>query len=308
MKYLDIYKEKINCKNDEDVFQFILSNLKETIRKLDFFVDWRKVFNNINDIAPKLILLNNLFGKDNVKDEFKNIILNYPEVIEVMPILLAIREKQIKALDINSIDNKFNYIVYNFKRCQKLSNDGVEKVVEFADKSGIFNLFINNKISNLIDYVIGIEVGLDSNARKNRIGRIMEDIVEKFIKEICLKYNYRYIKQAKANNIKRFLGYDIIVDEADRKFDFAIDNGKKLFLIEANYFSGGGSKLKSVSGEFISLFNFIKSKTPEHEFIWITDGLGWRDSHRPLREAFDKIDYVLNICMLENGILEEILK
>lgn len=36
MKYLDIYKEKINCKNDEDVFQFILSNLKETIRKLDF--------------------------------------------------------------------------------------------------------------------------------------------------------------------------------------------------------------------------------------------------------------------------------
>lgn len=308
MKYLTIYKEKINCKNDEDVFQFLLSNLKETIRKHDFFVDWKKVFTNISEIASRLNILNDFIGKDNIKDEFKNIILNYPEIIEVLPILLAIREEQIKVLDINSVDNTFNYIVYNFKKCKKLSNEDAEKVVEFVDKSGIFNLFTDNKISNFIDYVIGIEVGLDSNARKNRIGKIMEDIVEKFIKDICLKYNYRYIKQAKANNVKRVLGYDIIVDEADRKFDFAIDNGKKLFLIEANYFSGGGSKLKSVSGEFISLFNFIKSKTPEHEFIWITDGVGWRDSYRPLREAFDKIDYVLNICMLENGILEEILK
>lgn len=307
MKFLEVYREKLNCKNEEEVFSYILSSLKETIRRLDFFVDWRKVFSNVNNLEIRLNILNYLIGKDNIKEEFKNLILSYPEVVEVLPILLALRENEIKVLDINSV-NTFNYIIYKFNKCKELSNDKAEKIVEFAEKTGILGLFRDKKIKNLVDYVVGIEVGLDSNARKNRSGKIMENIVEQFIKDICSKYEYKYLRQAKVNNIKKILGYDVIVDEADRKFDFAVDNGKKLFLIETNYFSGGGSKLKSVSGEFISLYNFIKTNTPEHEFIWITDGLGWKESHNPLKEAFDKIDFVLNISMLEKGLLYEILK
>ncbi len=78
-----------------------------------------------------------------------------------------------------------------------------------------------------------------------------------------------------------------------------------LYLIEVNYYSGGGSKLKSVAGEFSSLYTLTKSDITH--FIWITDGEGWLTAKRPLRETFDHIDYVMNIDMIKQGLLKEIL-
>ena len=119
--------------------------------------------------------------------------------------------------------------------------------------------------------------------------------------------SYCYLSQATAQKINTFLGYKVSVDKAERSFDFAIDNGCKLYLIETNYYSGGGSKLKSVAGEFTTLFNFLKQETPEIEFIWITDGKGWKTAKKPLKESFDKLDYILNLDMVQNGILEDII-
>ena len=135
----------------------------------------------------------------------------------------------------------------------------------------------------------------------------MELITELFIRKICSNNKYRYIKQATSQKIKEIFRYDVFVDKSDRSFDFAIDSGYKLYLIETNYYSGGGSKLKSVAGEFTTLFNFLKDKTPEHGFIWITDGKGWETAVNPLRESFDKVDYILNLDMVQNGILEDII-
>jgi len=135
----------------------------------------------------------------------------------------------------------------------------------------------------------------------------MEMIAELFIKKICTENNYRYISQATARKIEEVLGYKVSIDKSERSFDFAIDNGFKLYLIETNYYGGGGSKLKSVAGEFTALFNYLKKETPEHGFIWITDGIGWRTTERPLRESFDKVDYILNLDMVQNGILEDVI-
>jgi len=161
------------------------------------------------------------------------------------------------------------------------------------------------KRQNLVDYMVGVEAGLDSNGRKNRGGHAMENIVEVFIKDICEKNNFRYLKEANADKIKREFGYDVPVDKSSRRYDFVIDNSKELFIIETNFYGCGGSKLKSTAGEYRNLADTLNGK---YKFFWITDGNGWKTTSKPLRETFDHNDYLFNLTMLEKGILEFLLK
>lgn len=305
MKYSDIFKRRLSCENEDEVFKYLLDHLKETIRGWDFFVAWGKIMKQVRNVEVVLNILNYFIGKENIREEFKMLVNKYPEIVEVLPILLALREKNIKIL-VPIENNVFNYKEYTFYKKEKYTADEIELLVEFAEKTGLLLLFKKN-IKNVVDYVIGVEVGLDTNARKNRSGTAMEMITEIFIKKICAENNYRYISQATSHKIKIYLGYDVVVDKSGRSFDFAIDNGHRLYLIETNYYGGGGSKLKSVVGEFSNLFNFLKERTPEHGFIWITDCIGWEMAEKPLRESFDKVDYILNIDMVQNNILEDII-
>jgi hypothetical protein len=151
-----------------------------------------------------------------------------------------------------------------------------------------------------------VEVGLDSNGRKNRGGTLMESIVETYIKDFCTKSGYHYIAQANSRKIKEKWDFEVKVDKSSRSFDFAIYNpiSKKLKLVETNFFNGGGSKLKAVSGEFKGLHDELEKQ--EIDFIWITDGLGWRTTLRPLEEVFNHNKYIFNLSMLEENILSEL--
>lgn len=297
MKYSDIFKNRLGCTNADEVFKYLIDHMKETIKSWDFFVAWEKVINKVESIEVVLNILNYLIGKKNIREEFKILLGRYPEIAEVLPILLALREKNIKVLEPLE-NNVFNYKEYTFQKKKKYSPDEIELLAEFAEKTGLLAMFEKKNIKSVVDYIIGVEVGLDTNARKNRSGTAMEMITELFIKKICSKNNYRYLSQATSHKIKTTLGYNVSIDKSERSFDFAIDNGCKLYLVETNYYGGGGSKLKSVAGEFTTLFNFLKKETPEHGFIWITDGRGWGTTEKPLRESFDKVDYILNLDMV----------
>jgi type II restriction enzyme len=162
-------------------------------------------------------------------------------------------------------------------------------------------------IKNLVDYCFGVEVGFDTNARKNRTGTLMENLVSKFLKEFCYEnQNFTYIEQATQKRIKEYFNYDIEIDKNSRRFDFALYNksNKKIYLLEVNYYSGGGSKLKATAGEYQYLYDFLKAQNID--FIWITDGKGWLTALNPLEETFNHNDYVINLEMLKNGILEDI--
>ena len=134
----------------------------------------------------------------------------------------------------------------------------------------------------------------------------MEDIVEVFVKEFCEEKGFRYLAQANSQKIKNEFGITIEVDKSSRSFDFVIFNSEtnEIKLIETNFYNGGGSKLKAVCGEFITLFNELKRQ--DIDFIWITDGLGWQTTKRPLEETYNHNEYVFNLNMLENNILNEL--
>ncbi len=304
MKYIQSYDKRISKKNSAEVFDFLIESLKIKITKWDYFVNWSKVIGNIDKLEIELNILNYLIGKENIESEFRKLIDKYPNVIKTIPILIASRDKSFKILTKFGYD-EFEYKDFFFKKQKKYTNEDIDKAVEFALNTGFLTLLSSKRIKNIVDYVLGVEVGLDTNGRKNRTGTMMEGIVKFFIEDICDRNNFEFIEQATSSKIKELWDIDLSVDKTNRRIDFAINNGENLYLIETNFYGGVGSKLKSTAGEYKTLFDYLTNDG--HKFIWVTDGIGWSKTRAPLRETFNYIDYILNLEMLSKRILEDII-
>jgi len=291
----------LNLQNEDLLFNKITQSFKEKITKWDYFVNWAKVFSNIEPIEKELNLLNFLIGKEDIETEAFNLIKQYPQVIKAFPTLIAVREKSI---DILTDSKKFIYKKYSFTK-GKLTHEECKELAYFVVNSGIGEILKDKKVKNLVDYATGVEVGLDSNGRKNRGGTLMESLVEEFVSDACQSLDLQYMPQATAKKIKEQWNIDVVVDKSSRQLDFAINKKGKLFFIECNFYGGGGSKLKSTATEYIEMNRYWNKQGIE--FIWITDGAGWKSTLKPLREYFDKADYLLNLEMLKGEILIKIL-
>jgi type II restriction enzyme len=293
-------------------FNDVIASLKKSTTPADFFVDYPKVYLNIKDYEVHLNILNSLIGKENIEEEFVKLVDQYPEVMESIPILLATHESKLSLVNAPTVEilksiseNKFEifeekYVCYDFKDV----NHPIEDYATFLKASGLLELLSNRKIKNLVDYAIGIEVGLDSNSRKNRSGKIMEDIVEQFLKNA----NLEYYRQLKYSDIDEKFGTNLCsIGKATKKFDFVfkskIDN--KLVLMEVNCYGTSGSKPNETAKSYIELNEKLKSIT-NVKFAWITDGIGWSKSQPNLEDAYDIIDNLYTIKDLEDGILNKI--
>lgn len=294
--------ELLKLKNEDELFEKITKSFKEKITKWDYFVNWTKVFGNIEPIEKELNLLNFLIGKEDIETEAFKLIKQYPQVVKAFPILIAIREKSI---DILIDTKKFIYKNYSFSK-GKLNDEECNELAYFVVNSGIGEILKDKKVKNLVDYATGVEVGLDSNGRKNRGGTLMESLVEEFVSDTCQNLGLKYMAQATSKKIKDQWNLDVIVDKSSRQLDFAINKNGKLFFVEVNFYGGGGSKLKSTATEYIEMNRYWNKQNIE--FIWITDGAGWRTTLKPLREFFDKADYLLNLELLKENVLKIILE
>jgi len=297
----------LNLDSDNELFEYFTNTLKlKGITQWDYFVKWEKVFNNIKPYEIELNILNVLIGKEKIKEELTKLILEYPKVVNVIPLLLALRFKNKKEQKINIVANikTFEYDHFDLS----ISNPNIEQAMKISDffiGCGLGDLVKDKKVKNLVDYATGVEVGLDSNGRKNRGGHQMENAVETYIKEVCEELNLSYIKEANAKAIKEKWNIEIAVDKSSRRIDYVINKEGKLLFFEVNFYGGGGSKLKSTATEYVKMNEYWNAQNID--FIWITDGAGWLSTLKPLREYFDKAEYLLNLEMLKNGILKKIL-
>jgi type II restriction enzyme len=293
----------LNLESDDILFTQITSSFKEKgILLWDYFVNWEKVHKNIKPIEKELNLLNVLIGKEDVEKEVYELIKEYPQVIKTFPFLIAFRDTKVSMLtDVT----EFLYKDYDFKH-RVITDEDCKDLTAFFMQSGLGDLVKDKRVKNLVDYVTGVEVGLDSNGRKNRGGTMMENIVETFVKSACDELGLQYMSQANAKKIKTQWGINIQVDKSSRNLDFAINKNGKLYFIECNFYGGGGSKLKSTATEYVKMNEYWNAQNIT--FIWVTDGAGWKSTLKPLREYFDKADYLLNLEMLKNNGFTTIFK
>lgn len=248
-------------------FDDFLKSLKQTNRTLGYFTDFSKCQDNINKISMKLHSLNFLLGKQDLKSAVNELFLDNPKCFGVLNLLIAVRDEKDTLLNnhhhLVSIDTYFN---------------SPEKIYEFLCETGLKDIFVNGKIKNLHDYVFGVEVGLDTNARKNRTGKLMENLVA----NIFANANIKTKEQISSKELGIIIGKDIKV------FDFVIETKSKKFLIETNFYNGGGSKLNETARSYIEVSDII-SQYKNFEFVWITDGQGWLSAKNKLGEAYETV-------------------
>lgn len=278
-----------------------LLTLKETIADWNYYTDFKKVYKNVDLIKIELNLLNSLINSADIENDFISLVTKYPEVLKAVPILLAKRENEIKILQPEGTKT------FNFNKV----NYSLTEYAGFMRNTGLFELLSRHIIADLTDYVKGIEVGLDSNARKNRTGTAMENIVEAHLIKLGFVKGKSYFPQLSASEIHKRFGVDVtnvsIEKKAEKVFDFVVKTSDCVYGIEVNFYSGGGSKLNETARSFKMIAQEAKG-IKGFKFIWITDGIGWLTAKSNLEETFSAHDAVFNISDLENGKLKEILK
>ena len=274
-----------------------LSKFKASISDYTYYVDFEKIYKNVDKVKVELNILNSLIGSKNIEEEFQNILIKYPETLECIPLLLAVRSREIFIKDeINEYLFKFDKMVYSMK-----------DYIRFMKESGLFDLLQNHIINNLYDYVLGIEVGLDSNGRKNRGGHLMENLVESYIIKAGYKKDVNYFKEMYLKDIENKWNLDLSEmsgnNTSTKRFDFVIKTDKQVYVIETNFYSSGGSKLNETARSYKMLAQESK-KVDGVTFIWFTDGTGWNSARKNLEET--ELETMYNIDDLENGILENL--
>ena len=274
-----------------------LETFRSSIATYNYYVDFEKVYGNIESIKVELNILNSLIGSKNIEVDFEKLLNDYPQILKCIPILLAVRGREIY-----TIDGEGEYL-FNFKK----ANYSVEEYKMFMRKTGLFTLISEHIINNLVDYATGVEVGLDSNGRKNRGGHLMEDLVESYLKKSGLVRDVHYFKEMYISEIETKWGIDLSnisnQGKTEKRFDFVVRKDSMIYGIETNFYTGGGSKLNETARSYKT----IALETREIDgftFVWFTDGEGWKSARHNLEETFDVMDDIYCIKDLEDGVMD----
>ncbi len=286
---------------EKRIFSDWLSTFRDSIATYSYYIDFEKVYRNVDDIKIELNILNSLIGSKNIQKDFQSIITKYPETLKCIPILLAVREKEIFALDSDG-EFKFNFANKNYP---------IEKYAEFMQKSGLFDLLQNHLIGNLLDYVTGVETGLDSNGRKNRGGHLMEDLVESYIKKAGFEKDESYFKEMYIHEITGKWNIDLSAisnqGKMEKRFDYVVKTKNQIYVIETNFYGSGGSKLNETARSYKTLAQEVATINGV-TFVWFTDGNGWKSARHNLEETFDVMEHIYCISDMENKIMERLFK
>ena len=265
-------------------FNLFMSQLRETNATLDFYCDFPKIARNVADIEISLNTLNYLIGKENLREAVEALWNRDRRVFEVMDILIATRKKDEKKF-INN-DGSMHSVHSLFS--------SVDGVMKFIEGTGLDKVFKNKEVKDLVDYVFGVETGLDTNARKNRSGEITETLVARIFDNAGIKYEEQ-VSSRRWKEITDVLGAD------EKRFDFMVSTKTKTYLIEVNFYSGGGSKLNEVARSYTDVAPKVNG-VPGFEFVWITDGIGWNSARNKLEEAFAAIPSIYNLTTISEFI------
>ncbi len=284
-------------------FNAWLSKFRESIADYKYYINFKKVYENVDALKIELNLLNSLIGSKDIETDFINLYTKYPEVLKAIPILLAKRECDIYCQDANG----GHLFRFNTDECK---TEG-EKYVYFMRETGLFDLLESHLINNLIDYVTGVETGLDSNGRKNRGGHLMEDLVESYLQKAGFVKDKTYFKEFYIHQITDKWDVDLSAisnqGKMEKRFDFVVKTDNMIYVIETNFYGSGGSKLNETARSYKTLA--LEAGTIDGvTFVWFTDGKGWASARHNLEETFDVMPHIYSINDLENGIIGEVFK
>lgn len=281
-------------------FKEWFNTFTDSIATYEYYTDFNIVYKNIEKIKVELNIINSLVGSKNIESDFDSLFKRYPEIRKCLPLLIAVREKEIKVLDSGE------KLKYNFTNI----ND-IKLLKKFMRKTGLFDLISNHLINNIVDYATGVEVGLGSNGRKNRGGHLMEDVLQCFIEKEGFVLDKTYFKEMYLKDIEHKWNIDLSslsnLGKVAKRFDYVVKTKDCIYAFETNFYSSSGSKLNETARSYKMIAEESKA-IKGFAFVWVTDGLGWVNARNNLEETFDSMENIYNIKDLTDGKLKELLK
>lgn len=276
-------------------FDTWLASFRQSIATYSYYTDFATVYRNTDTFKVELNILNSLVGSRNIEADFNSLIEKYPECLKVVPLLLAKRESDIFCMD------KQGAITYDFAG-RTLSP---AQYAYFMKETGLFSLIQERIVSNLYDYVLGVNAGLDSNGRKNRGGHLMENLCEEYVRATGLPYG----KEICVSAVEEKTGLDLSLisnnGDVTKRFDFVAYGQESVYAFECNFYASGGSKLNETARSYKTIA-LESQKIDGFTFVWLTDGQGWKSARHNLKETFDVLATMYNITELERGVLNNL--
>ncbi len=300
MADIEFYKRHFGIRSVEEFLDFFFRYPKSTNRTAGFFVDWTKILTKINNprYMEALALLGTIRHRPNPLDALEEMLLTYPRVGEVVADMLAIHEPH--ATVILDLDGRLEEISVIFQS-SAFTQEDAKSLALFAKQSGLLEHLA--KIINMWDYSFGVEVGIDTNARKGRSGKSGEMLLHPHIVAALKGKKLQHLLNAKPGKL---LSKEIEIpkDVYDRAFDALIFKDSKLIAVEVNFYNVGGTKLDSIASDYQTRARDCRQAGMT--FVWVTDGQGWNSSKGMLRQAIENIDYIFNFELLERGALTKL--
>ena len=139
MKELSYYNDR-NLKSRSDVFHHFIDTLTSNNRTWDYFINWEKVFSNCSKYNIEINILNSLCDTQNFDEDLTNLLLKYPEVIQVFPTLIGVREDRINVLNKEELP-EFNFHDFDFRK-KNLSNEDIKKFLVFSSVLNGIKIFL----------------------------------------------------------------------------------------------------------------------------------------------------------------------
>jgi type II restriction enzyme len=285
--------EKLGFRNFNNYVEYFFNTLLVSNKTYEYFVDWKEVKGDINKYLNEISLFNSLTKLEPYQREghLRELLQKYPQIAEIIPMLIAVRVKKEK-IDIFDPEVE-DFMTFDFRK-SNINETAIPRIIDFCYKIGIIELF--DEIKDIYDYLLGVEVGLDSNARKNRSGIIFEGMTQKKVKKLLLGASYRVVE-----NDRNFSLYPSIRrrESGGKTHDIVVyKNERPVLIVECNFYNVAGSKPISIAESYLEMYRVAK----EHdiEFLWVTDGSAWHKMKEPLFRAMEEIEWIFNFRMLNS--------
>jgi len=279
--------DTLGFRDENDYFRYFFRTLLKTNWTYDYFVDWQKARTKVRSYVKEISLLNSLtkIRQEKRREALEEIFIEYPETIPVIPCIIAIRERNIPLLEVGE---EALYRVFSFSR-RKLKEDEARDLVDFCENVQILQLF--GEINDLYAYLLGVEVGLDSNARKNRSGKIFENLVGLLLK-----------RKLSASGLEMRSQDQSVKTTRNKRADFVVYfENKPRIIVECNFYNTTGSKPIETASAYVDLQRKIRERG-EIFFVWITDGPAWNKMQSAITQSFKEIDFPMNYTIADQKI------
>ena len=268
------------------VEEFFRTVKQTNIKPSFYYTNYQVVAKHLHEFEDLL----NALGTVENEGEFINLMkIQYAKdksVIRIIPLFTGVRPDKLVVLEKGKTVNKFN-----------ADNVSFDEAIDFLREVGFLERISELSPFNLKSYFFGVNVGLDSNGRKNRSGKQMEMIVGTHLKGA----GKDFIEQANIAKVNKKWNTNFTdSNKKKKKFDFVVKGIKAFYFIETNFFNSNGSKT-DINASFIRFEPYLKNISKEIKFIVITDGKGLQKTE--IADLIAKLDNVWNIDDLENGIL-----